>query len=117
VKPNNLLFADGSLTTLRLCDFGFAWRRGDETCKLTCGTPLYMAPEILEARSYDSRADVWSVGCIFFEMLTGSPPFNGTNQGDLLNNIKTKELNVPKGVTISRQSVEILIKVRKDRGR
>lgn len=44
-------------------------------------------------------------------MLTGIPPYNGTSQGDLLNNIKTKELNVPKGVSISRPSIDILIKV------
>ncbi len=51
------------------------------------------------------------MGCIFFEMLAGAPPFNGLNQPDLLNNIKTKELNLPKGIAISRVSLEILVKV------
>ena len=53
------------------------------------------------------------MGCIFYEMLVGTSPFKGANEGDLLMNIKTKELNVPKDVNLSKVSVEILIKVRK----
>lgn len=45
-------------------------------------------------------------------MLVGTSPFKGTNEGDLLMNIKTKELNVPKEVVLSKVSIEILIKVR-----
>jgi serine/threonine-protein kinase ULK/ATG1 len=113
LKPANVLLSEFSNNAvLKLADFGYARLLEGATLAMTsCGTPLYMPPEILEARSYDSRADVWSVGCIFFEMLTGIPPFNGTSQGDLLNNIKTKELTVPKGIAISKTSVEILIKV------
>ena len=73
---------------------------------------LTQAPEILESRDYDGKADVWSVGCIFYEMLVGTSPFKGTSEPDLLMNIKTKELNVPKDVILSKVSIEILIKVR-----
>lgn len=51
------------------------------------------------------------MGCIFFEMLVGTCPFKGMNEGDLLNNIKTKELVVPPDVAVSKVSVEILAKV------
>jgi len=42
-----------------------------------------MAPEILKGRSYDSKVDVWSLGTIFYEMLTGFVPFTGNNRGEL----------------------------------
>jgi serine/threonine-protein kinase ULK2 len=42
-----------------------------------CGSPLYMAPEILHFHKYDAKADLWSVGTILFELLTGRPPFHG----------------------------------------
>lgn len=49
-----------------------------------CGSPLYMAPEILEGRRYDAKADLWSVGAILFEMVVGHPPFGGANHLELL---------------------------------
>lgn len=72
---------------------------------------MFTAPEILEAKEYDGKADIWSVGCIFYEMLIGQGPFKGSkSEADLLNNIRTKELTVPKN--ISEASVSLLIKVR-----
>jgi len=44
-----------------------------------CGTPLYMAPQLVEDIKYTYKADIWSLGVIFFELLTGSHPFNGRN--------------------------------------
>lgn len=67
------------------------------------------APEVLAAGSYDAKADIWSIGCIFFEMLAGEYPFNGVNEADLLNNIRTKDLRTPPDV--SSVSVSILRKV------
>lgn len=69
------------------------------------------APEILESRDYDGKADIWSVGCILYEMLVGVYPFKGMNEADLLNNIKTKELTIPKDVEVSKPSIDVLIKV------
>lgn len=51
------------------------------------------------------------MGCIFFEMLVGVYPFRGTNELDLLNNIRTKQLMVPKEVGVSKPSIDVLIKV------
>lgn len=66
-----------------------------------CGSPLYMAPEILQLKKYDAKADLWSVGTILFEMMCGIPPFTGNSQMDLLKNIQTKELRVPAGISVS----------------
>lgn len=111
LKPANcLLSADQKV--LKLADFGFARELSTAALAQTrCGTPLYMAPEILEARDYDGKADVWSTGCIFYEMLVGVSPFKGTNEHDLLNNIKTKELSVPSDIKVSKPTVDILVKL------
>lgn len=69
------------------------------------------APEILEAKEYDGKADLWSIGCIFFEMLVGTCPFKGMNEADLLNNIRTKSLRIPGSIEIAKLSFDILGKV------
>jgi Protein kinase domain/Autophagy-related protein 11 len=62
--------------TLKISDFGFARALAESAVTDTlCGSPLYMAPEILRGETYTAKADLWSVGSIFYEMLTGSPPF------------------------------------------
>lgn len=111
LKSANVLLTETSPNaTLKIADFGFARQlQGDALAGTACGTPLYMAPEILEAREYDAKADIWSIGCIFYEMLAGHCPFSGVNETDLLNNIRTKELRVPSDV--SKVSVGILVKV------
>mmetsp|Transcript_4814 Transcript_4814/g.6364 ORF Transcript_4814/g.6364 Transcript_4814/m.6364 type:complete len:108 (+) Transcript_4814:527-850(+) len=66
----------------KLSDFGFACMAGqskDEE-QLSCGTPLYMAPEMIEANGYDQKVDVWSLGVIVFAMLTSTFPFNARNK-------------------------------------
>ena len=49
-----------------------------------CGSPLYMAPEILRHEKYDAKADLWSVGAILFECFCGRPPYTGPNPMQLL---------------------------------
>ena len=113
LKPANVLLSEFSdRAILKLADFGFAKELTVTSLTQTrCGTPLYMAPEILECKDYDGKADIWSVGCIFYEMLVGCSPFKGTNEADLLLNIKTKELSIPKEVILSKVSIDILKKV------
>ena len=66
------------------------------------------APEILENQEYDSKADLWSVGCVFYEMLAGTTPFHGTNQRNLLSNILSKPLDIPADVSVGALSVHLL---------
>jgi len=94
---------------LKIADFGFA--RPLETASLAetlCGSPLYMAPEILEGQKYDAKADLWSVGTVLFEMVAGRPPFMGDNHIHLLRNIQTKSLRMPEGVKVSQECVNLL---------
>lgn len=63
--------------------------RPGEYVETVCGTPLYMAPEVLQFQRYDHKADMWSVGAMLFELLNGYPPFNGRNNVQVLKNIRS----------------------------
>ncbi|KAJ0262235.1 Serine/threonine-protein kinase ATG1c [Hirschfeldia incana] len=89
LKPQNLLLStDGNDADLKIADFGFARSlqpRG--LAETLCGSPLYMAPEIMQLQKYDAKADLWSVGAILFQLVTGRTPFTGNSQIQLLQNI------------------------------
>ncbi|GBF87536.1 hypothetical protein Rsub_00247 [Raphidocelis subcapitata] len=100
LKPQNLLLSNATATPLvKIADFGFARSLAPQGLAETlCGSPLYMAPEILQFQKYDAKADLWSVGTILFELLTGRPPFNGTNHVHLLRNIERSEARLPEHI-------------------
>eukprot|EP00891_Asterochloris_glomerata_P007493 jgi/Astpho2/7493/e_gw1.00114.112.1_t len=97
LKPQNLLLSDNTpQAVLKIADFGFARNLEPQNLAETmCGSPLYMAPEILQFHKYDAKADLWSVGTILFELLVGKPPFNSFNQMQLLQNIQRNEARIP----------------------
>jgi serine/threonine protein kinase len=75
LKPANILiFSDGSL---KLGDLGLGRYMSDETFKAfsKVGTPLYMSPEVIRNDGYDFKSDVWSLGCVFYELITFKSPF------------------------------------------
>jgi len=90
LKPENLLLQNSSDdSNIKIADFGFA-KRVKEPKSLTtqCGTPGYVAPEILKGQPYDEKADMWSVGVILYILLGGYPPFIEENQKQLFRKIK-----------------------------
>ena len=81
LKPQNLLLSSSAPdAVLKIADFGFArYMLQQDMAETLCGSPLYMAPEILRFQKYDAKADLWSVGTIVYELLTARPPFTGSN--------------------------------------
>ena len=93
-----------SLPTLKLADFGFARSLPSTSLAETlCGSPLYMAPEILRYEKYDAKADLWSVGTVLYEMMVGKPPFRASNHVELLRKIERGEdrIKFPEEVHLS----------------
>lgn len=86
LKPANLLLTHSDpcdpACTLKIADFGFSRTLavGDLAATLV-GSPLYVAPELLACKTYDEKADLWSVGCILVEMLSGVHPFRVSVSG------------------------------------
>ncbi|EXJ96428.1 ULK/ULK protein kinase [Capronia coronata CBS 617.96] len=81
-----------SLPMLKIADFGFARSLPSTALAETlCGSPLYMAPEILRYEKYDAKADLWSVGTVLYEMMTARPPFRASNHVELLRKIEKSE--------------------------
>lgn len=78
-----------SLPMLKLADFGFArYLPASAMAETLCGSPLYMAPEILRYEKYDRKADLWSAGAVLFEMMYGKAPFRASNHVELLRKIE-----------------------------
>ena len=66
-----------------------------------CGTPLNMAPQILFGNCYDSRADIWSLGTMVYEMLVGFSPFTGYSANNLAQNIEKGNFGIPKNISLT----------------
>jgi len=78
LKPENLLSTeDGENEIVKIADFGFAknFKREGQVLMTSCGSPGYVAPEILTAECYDESVDLWSIGVIIYILLSGYPPF------------------------------------------
>lgn len=107
IKPENILMTkDGKP---KLADFGVA--RLNEGSRMTrtgtqVGTPYYMSPEAWEGKQLDAQTDIWSLGVMLFEMLTGQVPFEGDTGAVVMNKVLTTQLpnlhelrkEVPKGI-------------------
>lgn len=92
VKPENFVFLkpDGNAAELKLTDFGISHYSEDPSalCKTLCGTPLYVAPEVVLRQPYGPEADIWSLGVIVYVMLVGYPPFDDLDIVELVKKIK-----------------------------
>jgi serine/threonine protein kinase/tetratricopeptide (TPR) repeat protein len=88
IKPGNLMLTRGD--TVKILDFGLAKQLREVTTTdpgIVVGTPAYMAPEQLRGEAVDQRADIWSLGAVLYEMVTGARPFAGEAMGPVIASI------------------------------
>jgi len=96
IKPENLLFStkDPNTAIVKVGDFGLArFMDEEQLATTTCGTPGYVAPEILEQKPYTKCCDYWSIGVVLFILLSGMPPFYDEDNFVLFERIKNVEFD------------------------
>ena len=114
LKPQNILLTDSY--TIKITDFGLARNTSNNHNNTTsskpssiarnisdqdlfstfCGSPIYMSPELLNRESYSSKSDLWSVGVILYELITGNPPFLAKNIQTLVQKVNTEQIDISK---------------------
>lgn len=95
MKLENILI-DYQTRKVKIIDFGYSVRiEPNQKQLISCGTPSYMAPEIVKKSPYDLSVDVWACGVILFKLLTGVFPFRGNSEKDLNKKIVTGKLEYP----------------------
>ena len=107
LKPQNILLT--SPLHIKITDFGLARYINLETetelhtspeyedlFSTYCGSPIYMSPEILNHQQYNSKSDLWSLGVILYELITGVPPFIANNLKHLVHRVNTEKINLNK---------------------
>ena len=109
LKPENLLLASKENNwDLKIADFGLATVIEGEKLYLRCGSPGYVAPELLQEKGYNCQADMFSVGVIFYIILTGRPLFKGNTPDEIL------EKNTKCEYTLSDRQWESISETAKD---
>ncbi|XP_044296815.1 serine/threonine-protein kinase ULK1 isoform X7 [Varanus komodoensis] len=91
LKPQNILLSfpggkksNPSNIRIKIADFGFArYLQSNMMAATLCGSPMYMAPEVIMSQHYDAKADLWSIGTIIYQCLTGKAPFQASSPQDL----------------------------------
>jgi calcium/calmodulin-dependent protein kinase I len=92
LKPENLLLKHEDIdSNILLADFGFSKKIPKEGLKTRCGTPAFVAPEILVGSQYDESVDMWSVGVLLFLLIGGYPPFQDENHRGLFRKIRAAD--------------------------
>ena len=98
IKPENVLI--NSEMKAKLTDFGWSNYLNKSNMKrmTMCGTPIYLAPELVNNYGHDHRVDIWCIGVLMFELLTGQPPWIGEDVSTLKYNISNMKIRWPKNM-------------------
>ncbi|CAD8135671.1 unnamed protein product [Paramecium pentaurelia] len=110
IKLENILLKDKSENfDLKIADFGLASYTESELLIKRCGTPGYVAPEILDDQKYNEKVDVFSAGIILYILLTGQAPFYGNSLDDVIEKNRVCQINF-QGLKISQDAQDLLYK-------
>ncbi|KAF4676681.1 hypothetical protein FOL47_005632 [Perkinsus chesapeaki] len=114
LKLENWMFLDKSLNSpLKLIDFGFS-QRFTSGVPLTrvCGTCFYVAPEVLKG-THDQKCDIWSLGVITYMLLSGMPPFSGSNEQAILRSVRVGKYNfsAPVWKSVSPEAKQFVVRL------
>lgn len=113
LKPENILLKNKKdLESIKIIDFGISQKFGKNKMTLGIGTPYYIAPEVL-ARSYDQKIDIWSVAVIMFYLLSGTHPFEGENDDEIMEKVKSGdyEYEASKWEGVSEEAKDLIDKM------
>uniref|UniRef100_A0A8C5T397 non-specific serine/threonine protein kinase n=1 Tax=Malurus cyaneus samueli TaxID=2593467 RepID=A0A8C5T397_9PASS len=109
LKPQNILLSyvsrrKSSVSGIRIkiADFGFArYLHSNMMAATLCGSPMYMAPEVIMSQHYDAKADLWSIGTVIYQCLVGKPPFQANSPQDLRMFYEKNRNLIPRYVTMA----------------
>lgn len=108
VKPANTLVKNNHY---KVADFGFACKAdilGRKKLTDICGTPIYMAPQLLKNQPYTAKSDIWSLGLMLYEMIFGYAPWPCRSLDEYLNGICNKPLSFPYNAKIGENTKDFL---------
>ena len=107
LKPHNILLKNG---IPKICDWGLSKNMAKSTSTIDKGfTPLYVSPEQISDESKDERTDIWQLGVIFYELITGELPFKGDSLVEIVMAIITKDPIPPSRINPKSKEVEKII--------
>lgn len=111
LKPENILLDYSG--HIALCDFGLCKMemKDEDRTNTFCGTPEYLAPELLLGQGYTKTVDWWTLGVLLFEMLTGLPPFYDENTNDMYRKILSEPLHFPSQDIVPPSAKDLLTKL------
>jgi len=115
IKPENLLIDING--RIKIGDFGWAVHTPANRRHTTCGTLDYLPPEMVEGEPHDHNVDIWALGVLLFEFLTGRPPFESPTQKETYDKIKNITLTFPHYVSKGAENLirKLLVKKPKER--
>lgn len=92
LKPENILIDHTG--HVKISDLGFAKRLEEDRTYTMCGTPEYLAPEVIKREGHGKEVDIWSLGILIYEMLVGLPPYVGRCPADVFDKILYEDLEL-----------------------
>ena len=110
IKPENVVLDENMVG--KLTDFGWSnYMQGDMKRTTVCGTPVYLAPEIINNRGHDEKVDIWCIGVLLFELMTGFAPFQGNDVQTVKYNISRLKISWPKNM--DKDAADLISKILK----